>query len=367
MATFDGDALRSPRAGCGDDLPDIFSGVLDGDGALGDLGALQRSLANTVQETQDEKWALRYVAAGKLWGEALARAFEAAGDREAWFEALEEPQKDYLERRQASRDGAEARHRAAERSRLGGHHVYGACDVAPAREVGAAARTATLAANAAALLDGARWPRLGASGRFGKLLGDGASLPHALPAARARPGAAAAGATLWSAGRCDVVLVDEDPRDRDRGERIVGCVFAGFADARLRCAGCLHLASARDRDPTFVSAQKACFVAGCGGAVVLDDTVLDGGYERLMPGEGADSRRVVAHGCRGHLVRAVVADHLDVLEHRDALDTADEVNVLSAAQDGRVSCYACEHGHVWGRAYVVKSRVRGNYMTSAPE
>ena len=119
--------------------------------------------------------------------------------------------------------------------------------------------------------------------------------------------------------------------------------------------------------PRFVSAQKACFVAGCGGAVVLDDTVLDGGYERLMPGEGADSRRVVAHGCRGHLVRAVVADHLDVLEHQNALDTADEVNVLSAAQDGRVSCYACEHGHVWGRAYVVKSRVRGNYMTSAPE
>jgi hypothetical protein len=256
MATFDGDALRSPRAGCGDDLPDIFSGALDGDGALGDLGALQRSIANTVQETQDEKWALRYVAAGKLWGEALARAFEAAGDREAWFEALEEPQKDYLERRQASRDGAEARRRAAERSRLGGHHVYGACDVAPAREVGAAARAATLAANAAALLDGARWPRLGVSGRFGKLLGDGASLPHALPAARARPGAPAAGATLWSAGRCDVVLVDEDPRDRDRGERIVGCVFAGFADARLRCAGCLHLASARDRDPTFVSAQQ---------------------------------------------------------------------------------------------------------------
>ena len=97
MATFDGDALRSPRAGCGDDLPDIFSGALDGDGALGDLGALQRSIANTVQETQDEKWALRYVAAGKLWGEALARAFEAAGDREAWFEALEEPQKDYVE------------------------------------------------------------------------------------------------------------------------------------------------------------------------------------------------------------------------------------------------------------------------------
>ena len=99
----------------------------------------------------------------------------------------------------------------------------------------------------------------------------------------------------------------------------------------------------------------------------MDDTILDGGYDAVMPGEGANSRRLVGHKCRGLLLAKLFSEHLDLLESPHALDCADDPNVVTAAQDGRVSCYACEKGHVWGRAYLAKSRLPGRgYVASAP-
>ena len=280
MATFgEGDALRSPRVLDGEQGTSAeFSrgGIYDDEGDEGPPEGvsgqawLQMQIARTVEETQDEKWALRYLAAGKLWGDGLIAAFKERGGDAGWFESLEEPQKDFLERRQDAVDSAAALERQRERTKHSGHHVYGGCAIAPADDVDEEDRRCVLTANARRLLDPDRWPRVGVCDRAGKLLGPEGAPVHELVWLPCRPGATDPAATLWSAGHDRIVLQDEDPNDDATGEIIAGCVFAGFADVAVACDGVLHLTSVRDTDPTFVAAHKRCFVEGCDAAVVAD-------------------------------------------------------------------------------------------------
>ncbi|KAJ1454012.1 hypothetical protein M885DRAFT_253120 [Pelagophyceae sp. CCMP2097] len=308
---------------------------------------VQRSL----HRDSDEEWAAYYGSQGRPWGLELWRLAEehANADDERWFLELDNRQQDFLVRCEAAQvDAAKAAVRRGYDDAARLHSYLDRFEVQPRLVASFVERYSVLEANRDRLRDRRRWPALGEPGSA-DLVGERL---YAMTR-RTRPGDPAAACTLWSLGRLDIQagVGAAAAFFAHQGDSLVGCVFVGFFDAAAVCGGVLR-ADSVDSEESF-AANKHCFVRGCRGTVAFDDDVLDGGYDSEFPGEGGNSRRSVGRDTKGKLLKIVLGQGYEALESMHALGPATEGQPWTRASSGRASCFACERGHVWGRAYRV--------------